>query len=839
MSCNSTSDTETGLPGGNFESKFSLYSTDTEEQVASVNRGLDRCAALLKTLLTPDKDGGQAEEDSQDNQDNCNGGDKGKENHPPNALSSKLTTLKTTGQSSAKTVHSEGQKHTHPHACSTPLRPPPVPRALNDPVNQLPTDRTTQDTTGQPVIKVDNQQQEGGRVVTFGQQKEIGKRRTKRAHRRLQTEPRKPFVVSRNPPKTRPQIEVRTRPSRHHPTHTATGGKPGASVKHSTLTKMSPSVTTTHHHNNTETPPKYSYPLYAPLPYLSYIPYPPTSSSPHPPSALSATSKIGPPPPWLSCFPLLNGWISNGNKLTTSTPTTSVSNGPVMFVPVPIQQGTLEEPTNNVHPATTIMQSSSSAATSKTIARTDTHSVLPSTVGGEQRRCSSAPLTRPPAESVHGVREMEKCLMMEIANIEQGLASTGHSELTSCLDRLKSCVPEQCRQLENPLPTLSSHWMRQTEQLEQEKAQLLQRVIQSEYAYSEAMGQLELATKERSSFHDLVETHRRQLVVLREDLHSAKEALTLIDSQHSLTKEGHSEERRLVELHYRELEDEHKELKEKAAHLETELSTVRKGSLGFPGRLSEVQCSIERAQEELDMIRVTIAEKDTQLLHAHDQLLGLRQCFAHVLAGLKPVDICKSCDHTHLSRDNGYEISSQLVDKLQSLVNDGNVERFLLETSRSGTHDNTAGGDSNNCSDTNSILPEAELDLTLTESQTEEPHEFNSPPRGPASVSSASNPVITPLNLSSELHPLSPPTSEASTLTMSHFNHLLPPSSMNTNSLRTDSPLSSSVGARGQLDTQSCLTTSSEMEFKTDLASLDADIARLQIQFRVALKKSS
>ncbi len=45
------------------------------------------------------------------------------------------------------------------------------------------------------------------------------------------------------------------------------------------------------------------------------------------------------------------------------------------------------------------------------------------------------------------------------------------------------------------------------------------------------------------------------------------------------------------------------------------------GSLGFPDRLSEVQCSIERAQEELDMIRVTIAEKDTQLLHAHDQLL--------------------------------------------------------------------------------------------------------------------------------------------------------------------------------------------------------------------------
>ncbi len=131
-------------------------------------------------------------------------------------------------------------------------------------------------------------------------------------------------------------------------------------------------------------------------------------------------------------------------------------------------------------------------------------------------------------------------------------------------------------------------------------------------------------------------------------------------------------------------------------------------------------------------------------------------------------------------------------------------------------------------------------DLTLTESQTEEPHKFKNPPRGPASVSSASNPVITPLNLTSELHPLLQPTSEASSLTMTHFNHLLPPpSSLKTNSSKTDSPLSSSVAGRGQLDTQSCLTTSSEMEFKKDLASLDADIARLQIQFRVALQTSS
>ena len=46
-----------------------------------------------------------------------------------------------------------------------------------------------------------------------------------------------------------------------------------------------------------------------------------------------------------------------------------------------------------------------------------------------------------------------------------------------------------------------------------------------------------------------------------------------------------------------------------------------------------------------------------------------------------------------------------------------------------------------------------------------------------------------------------------------------------------------SVTSRG-IDAQSSVTTSSEVEFRKDLASLDADIARLQIQFRVALQTS-
>ena len=46
--------------------------------------------------------------------------------------------------------------------------------------------------------------------------------------------------------------------------------------------------------------------------------------------------------------------------------------------------------------------------------------------------------------------------------------------------------------------------------------------------------------------------------------------------------------------------------------------------------------------------------------------------------------------------------------------------------------------------------------------------------------------------------------------------------------------LRSATSSQSNVDVQSTLTTSSELEFRKDLASLDADIARLQMQFRVA-----
>ena len=96
-------------------------------------------------------------------------------------------------------------------------------------------------------------------------------------------------------------------------------------------------------------------------------------------------------------------------------------------------------------------------------------------------------------------------------------------------------------------------------------------VEDSESAYSEVKGQLEQAWREKSSFHEqgeaamcdlcvgvcvgvsvsvmcvdtlssvAVESHHRELEVLREDLQATKRALSHVDSEHALTKEvGHS-----------------------------------------------------------------------------------------------------------------------------------------------------------------------------------------------------------------------------------------------------------------------------------------------------------
>ena len=79
-----------------------------------------------------------------------------------------------------------------------------------------------------------------------------------------------------------------------------------------------------------------------------------------------------------------------------------------------------------------------------------------------------------------------------------------------------------------------------------------------------------------------------------------------------------------------------------------------------------------------------------------------------------------------------------------------------------------------------------------------------------------------------------------------HTLHVLTPEIMSTENHHHKLPFSqapTSTGGRGlhysmpsSVDVKSSVTTCSELDFRKDLASLDANIARLQVQFKVALQ---
>ena len=83
-------------------------------------------------------------------------------------------------------------------------------------------------------------------------------------------------------------------------------------------------------------------------------------------------------------------------------------------------------------------------------------------------------------------------------------------------------------------------------------------------------------------------------------------------------------------------------------------------------------------------------------------------------------------------------------------------------------------------------------------------------------------------------------THRTSTRRAVHSMHTYPITTSGVESSRgqkVQSPSRSTIssGAQTSVTGASCRTTASEAEFRSDLASLDADIARLQMQFRVAM----
>ena len=298
----------------------------------------------------------------------------------------------------------------------------------------------------------------GARVVTFERKEDVGKiRKPKRAHRRQLSESRKPFVVSRNPPKPRPLVGVRVRPTQQttasttaHPTSTASVRKPVSSTaaqKLSMATNTTPAPTDSH-------PALYRLPTA--VPYFPYLPSPSPlpNSWPHPqwPHPQSAGTSDSDQPPWFPYVPLWFPYPEQPTSAPNTNEAAALVTGPSPLLapahnPIPTNHLSSAVSAQSTHPAlSAVFPNNTPSSTSDTL----THAPLTtppavtsaggssvragSRVGkGRHKRCSSVPLI--PEDSGcgmgQGLDERERRVMREIANVEEKLKETG-SHRTKC-----------------------------------------------------------------------------------------------------------------------------------------------------------------------------------------------------------------------------------------------------------------------------------------------------------------------------------------------------------------------------------------------------------------------
>jgi hypothetical protein len=102
----------------------------------------------------------------------------------------------------------------------------------------------------------------------------------------------------------------------------------------------------------------------------------------------------------------------------------------------------------------------------------------------------------------------------------------------------------------------------------------------------------------------------------------------------------------------------------------------------------------QELHEENQMLKLSLAEKETELLQSQDNLLGIRQCLAHLLINIRPST--NDSEHSLLPK-------SELL-KLQSIVNTG------LWTDKTDSNDRDITGNDRDITD-NDVL-----DVTLTQS---------------------------------------------------------------------------------------------------------------------------
>lgn len=408
-------------------------------------------------------------------------------------------------------------------------------------------------------------------------------------------------------------------------------------------------------------------------------------------------------------------------------------------------------------------------------------------------------------------------------------------------EKLQKDLPSK---LQNDLLSSSSanltDLLSQIQQMQEERVGLIERIKESCCAYSKVRREMDILEKVRAEDVRELEERRLKMSELQGQLSAITEDFQATVSNLKITKQELMEMKQLSETASIELKMKNASLQQQVHSLLEDAATLKEEKQKSTRQLTHLQQTLEASKEDQQALKITLSEKDTHALHIEDQLLGLRQCLAQFVSKLSRLDPLVQ----HGVRGTLYCMSAAQVNGLKSLAEDGNIDRFL------------SGGLSSQLSPSSSTST-----LTGIADGEEDNDDIKRPP-----LTEPFQAVISPLHsLSTSVGLLggggtrvSPSlqlgtmgrseskdssgqtgtTGQTETAFTSSEPFLKPTYSLYPLKAGPSFSSSSSSPSLISADVKSTVTTSSEIEFRNNLASLDADIARLQMQFKVARQPS-
>jgi myosin heavy subunit len=205
--------------------------------------------------------------------------------------------------------------------------------------------------------------------------------------------------------------------------------------------------------------------------------------------------------------------------------------------------------------------------------------------------------------------------------------------------------------------------------------------------------------------------------------------------------------------------------------------------------MHRLRTELEMSQSEIRMSRMALAEKEGQLSRAHDESLALRHCIAGFLT-----------EATRSRQGNvaqvGWKVPLSLIQKFQELADCGNTQGFL----------DSLEEPTDQVSDSSLMTTTVDSDISLRDAQHLE---------GVLLSDKRSTTTLSDL-IDTELKDVASSSKKVAKLPYVH---------------QLQAPPRDDLSFQSEATTQ---TTSSERQFRTELAALDAEIAKLQLQFQTA-----